>query len=148
MFDMPNPDQFKAGVRASFDATSPTYGTAGDYHWAFAQRLVERAPLRPGLQVLDVATGTGPAAIMTARIVGLEGRVVGIDLSPGILELAKCNVAAAGLEQVQVVVGDAEQLDFPDEQFDGILCSSSIVKGLCKVIEDETGTQMSYDDAV
>ncbi len=116
------PAQFKAQVRKSFDATPLTYGAEGDYHWDFAKRLIEHAPLHGSQTVLDVATGTAPAALMAARIVGPYGRVIGIDISPGILEVAKHNVATAGAANIHLQVGDAEHLNFPDDNFDGVLC--------------------------
>jgi ubiquinone/menaquinone biosynthesis C-methylase UbiE len=88
---------------------------------------VEHAPLHEAQTVLDVATGTAPAAIQAARRVGDSGSVVGVDISPGILKLAKRNIAAMGLTNIQLHEGNAEQLVFPDESFDGILCSSAIV---------------------
>jgi len=118
---------FKAQVRSSFDATPPTYGAPGDYHWAFAKRLVDCAPLRRGHAVLDVATGTGPAARMAAQRVGPAGTVIGIDLSPGIIAVARHTSAAADSGMIRLLVGDAEQLPLADGAVDGVLCSSAIV---------------------
>src|SRR5579862_6941183 len=64
MVERTNSDVFRQQVQAAFDVTGPAYGTPGDFHWPFAERLIHRAPLAPGQHVLDVATGTAPAAIM------------------------------------------------------------------------------------
>jgi protein-L-isoaspartate(D-aspartate) O-methyltransferase len=127
MHDFTHAEQFKRVVRDSFDATPPEYGTNGDFHWLFARRLVGHAPIQLGQTVLDVATGTAPAALMAAQIVGSHGQVVGVDLSRGILERARQNIAASGLTNIRLQVGDAENLQVPAATLDGILCSSAIV---------------------
>jgi arsenite methyltransferase len=127
MFDRRHPDQWKQQVRASFDTTGPGYGRPGDYHWAFAERLVALAPLQPAQRVLDVATGTAPAAILAAQRVGPLGYVVGSDLSPGMLVLASQHLAAARVGNVAVFASDAEELAVRDRSVEGVVCSSAIV---------------------
>jgi protein-L-isoaspartate(D-aspartate) O-methyltransferase len=127
MFDPTQPDLFKQAVRASFDATLVGYGSHGDFHWQFARRLIDHAPLRAGDLILDIATGTAPAAIMAATQVGRQGFITGIDLSPGILALAQRNIAAAQLRNIALACGDAEHLPIRDGSVDGVLCSSAIV---------------------
>ena len=51
----------------------------------WAPRVLELAVLRPGLRVLDVACGTGVVARLAADAVGPDGRVAGLDMSPGML---------------------------------------------------------------
>lgn len=126
-FDRDQPDPFKQQVRRSFDATTASYGTNGDVHWQFARRLIDRAPLQPDQIVLDVTTGTAPAAIMAARIVGSGGRVMGVDLAPGILRLAQRNIVPARTDTIDLIGGNAEYLPFADNSFDVIVCSSAIV---------------------
>jgi ubiquinone/menaquinone biosynthesis C-methylase UbiE len=75
---------------------------------------------------LDVATGTGWAALAAAQHVGPTGRVLGVDLAPELLERARQKVAAAGLTQVEFRVGDAERLDLADQRFDVVLCASAL----------------------
>ena len=62
-----------------------------------AQRLVEVADLPPGGRVLDVATGTGHAAIAAAARLGPTGSVLGIDISEGMLEIARGTIEPLGL---------------------------------------------------
>jgi ubiquinone/menaquinone biosynthesis C-methylase UbiE len=128
MVERTNPEEFRHLVQAAFDATGPAYGTPGDFHWQFAERLLQHARLYPGQRVLDIATGTGPAAIMAARIVGACGQVVGVDLSPGMLAHARRNIAASGVPSIMLMRGSGDELPFLDEQFDAVLCSSSIVR--------------------
>jgi SAM-dependent methyltransferase len=81
-----------------------------------AERLVDAADLHAGWRVLDVATGSGNAAIAAAR---LNTSVVGLDYVPALLERARERAAAEGLE-IEFVEGDAESLPFPDGSFDAV----------------------------
>lgn len=85
-------------------------------------RLVELAGIRRGQRVLDVATGVGEPAITAARVVGPTGAVVGTDISPGMLEIARERAAGLGLDNVEFYEMDAEALDFPEGSFDAVLC--------------------------
>lgn len=79
--------------------------------------MLDMAGLHPGDHVLDVAAGSGDQALDIARRVGPDGRVVATDLSPGILEFAQANAAAAGLANVSVRVADGEDLPFESATF-------------------------------
>src|SRR6478752_3658833 len=82
-----------------------------------AEQLCETADLRAGWRVLDVATGSGNAAIAAARR-GCEA--VGVDYVPALLERGRIRAAAEHLD-VRFVEGDAEDLRFPDASFDAVL---------------------------
>jgi SAM-dependent methyltransferase len=108
-------DQFK-------QAQSFVWGM-GDYP-SFAERIeeaaaltVERAGVSAGERVLDVATGSGNAALRAARA-GAE--VTGLDLSPALLEVAKSRASEEGVE-IEFVQGDAEALPFADGEFDRVI---------------------------
>ncbi len=89
--------------------------------------VVELAQLKPGMQVLDLATGTGIVAIAAAKIVGSEGKVIGVDITPGMLAQAKSKIAAENLQNIELIEADIEVIDFDKESFDAILCSFAIV---------------------
>ena len=95
---------------------------SGDYHAVaaliavVAERLVDAADLHAGWRVLDVATGSGNAAIAAARL-GVES--VGVDYVPSLLERARMRADAEGLT-VELVEGDAEALPFEDASFDAV----------------------------
>jgi SAM-dependent methyltransferase len=82
-----------------------------------AERLCEAADLHAGARVLDVATGSGNAAIAAARC-GCEA--VGIDYVPALLERGRERALAEGLE-VEYIEADAEALPFEDASFDAVL---------------------------
>ena len=79
--------------------------------------LLARVDIRPGEDVLDVATGTGNAAL---RAAAAGAKVVGLDLTPELFERARARQAEFGVE-VDWVEGDAESLPFADESFDAVL---------------------------
>jgi SAM-dependent methyltransferase len=81
-----------------------------------AEHLCDTADLRAGWRVLDVATGSGNAAIAAARL-GCEA--VGVDYVPALLERGRERAAAEGLD-VELVEGDAEDLPFADVSFDAV----------------------------
>jgi ubiquinone/menaquinone biosynthesis C-methylase UbiE len=120
------PDDQKRRVVAGYNAMAETYDTR-HFMQVCARRLVARAAIPPGAQVLDVATGTGWAALAAAEHVGPTGRVLGVDLAPEMLAYAQQKMTAAGLTNVEFRVGDAERLDLADECFDVVLCASMLM---------------------
>jgi SAM-dependent methyltransferase len=82
-----------------------------------AEHLCETADVQAGWRVLDVATGSGNAAIAAARR-GCEA--VGVDYVPALLERGRVRAAAEHLD-VRFVEGDAEDLPFADASFDAVL---------------------------
>jgi len=80
--------------------------------------LVEYAQPKPGMQVLDLASGTGEPAISLALRVGAQGHVTALDLSAELLEIAAQRAQARGLSNFTIRQADAHSLPFPDESFD------------------------------
>jgi SAM-dependent methyltransferase len=85
-------------------------------------RIVDRIGMRPGSEVLDVATGTGNAAIPAAAT---GARVIGLDLVPDLLAVARRRAADAGVA-VEWLEGDAEDLPFEDGRFDVVLSTLGV----------------------
>ncbi len=109
-----------------FDRRAATYDR-DDFHHHVVSLLVAGAELRSGFRVLDIATGTGLLAIQAAQKVGPTGKVLGIDVSKGMLAEAHKKAAAAELRNIDFVLADAERLEFPRESFDRVFCSSALV---------------------
>jgi SAM-dependent methyltransferase len=78
--------------------------------------------LSPGDGVLDVACGTGNFSRDFARTVGVDGLVVGIDVSETMLTRAVEDTRRSGLSNAAYVRGDAQELPFVDESFDAVCC--------------------------
>jgi ubiquinone/menaquinone biosynthesis C-methylase UbiE len=91
-----------------------------------AADLVETAALARGEYVLDVACGTGVVTRLAAARVGREGRVVGVDVNPGMLDVARSLPAPDGAE-VEWREASAEALPFPDESFDVVCCQLGLM---------------------
>jgi SAM-dependent methyltransferase len=79
--------------------------------------VVERAGVEPGMDVLDVACGTGNATIPAAKA---GARVTGLDLAPRLLEIARERCADAMVE-IDFVEGDAQEMPFEDASFDRVV---------------------------
>ena len=86
------------------------------------RHLLERVSIEPGMEVLDIATGTGNVAIRAAQ---LGARVTGLDLTPELFERGRERAAEAGVE-IDWVQGDAEDLPFEDGRFDVVLSTFGI----------------------
>jgi SAM-dependent methyltransferase len=84
--------------------------------------LLARIELKPGQDVLDVATGTGNVAI---RAAAAGAQVVGLDLTPELFDTARRRAADADVT-VDWVEGDAEDLPFDDERFDLVLSTFGV----------------------
>jgi len=88
----------------------------------FGRRLIELAGIRPGMWVLDVATGPGEPALTIARRVGPRGLVAGVDFSPTMLRGARARARALGVRNAQFHEMDAERLTFESLTFDRVVC--------------------------
>lgn len=103
-------------VRRIFDKTASDYDRIerllafGTGPWYRGQAL-QRAGLGPGQHVLDVGFGTGLVAREALRLIGPEGRLVGVDPSPGMMQ-------QAGAMGVELLTGRAEALPRPDASSD------------------------------
>jgi SAM-dependent methyltransferase len=107
-------EEFKERQRAIWGTGD--YPTLSRYISDVGERVVARAGVELDMDVLDVACGTGNAAIPAARA---GARVTGLDLVPTLLEHGRQRAAAAGVE-VEWVVGDAEELPFDGDSFDRV----------------------------
>ena len=112
----PLPDPAKRQVRATW-ATGDYGAIARHEFWQTGERLVRRLDVRPGEDVLDVACGTGNAALRAATA---GARVVGIDLTPELFATGRALAAEAGVE-ITWLEGDAEAMPVADESFDVVL---------------------------
>jgi SAM-dependent methyltransferase len=86
-----------------------------------AEALVEDAQIGSGQTVLDVATGPGDPALSVARLVGPEGKVVGVDPAPEMVAAARRAAEQLGFGNSQFEVAYAGDLPFPADAFDAVI---------------------------
>lgn len=116
-------EQQKAGrVRGVFDSVASKYDVMNDVmsmglHRVWKAYTVGVANLRPGMQVLDIAGGTGDLARAFARRVGPSGTVLHTDINEAMLRQGRDRLLDEGLV-LPTVICDAESLPFPSERFD------------------------------
>lgn len=84
------------------------------------------AELHSGDVVLDLGSGAGADVLIAARRVSPGGRVIGLDMTPGMLELARKNAAEAGADNVEFVEGYLEDIPLPDGSVDVVLSNCVI----------------------
>lgn len=114
----------KAQVTQMFDTISKDYDGLNrvisfgiDIKWR--KRVVQLLKAKKPESILDIATGTGDLAIAMTKTGATK--IVGLDISPGMLEVGKHKVADKKLDEtISMVVGDSENLDFEDNSFDAV----------------------------
>jgi arsenite methyltransferase len=82
--------------------------------------------LQPGERVLDIGCGAGTDTLVAAQMVGLEGRVTGIDMTPEMLAKARAAAQELGARNVDFVEGEVEHLPFADGSFDVVISNGVI----------------------
>ena len=90
------------------------------------RNAVSRLRLEHGDTVLDIGCGPGTNFELLREAVGSEGRVIGVDLSPGMIERATERIETHGWENVETVCADATTLSFSADRFDGALATTAV----------------------
>jgi ubiquinone/menaquinone biosynthesis C-methylase UbiE len=88
----------------------------------WATDLADRAELRPGENVLDLACGTGVLARVAAERVGVSGRVAALDINPGMLNVARSLPPPVGGAAIEWCEGSATAMPYPDAGFQAVVC--------------------------
>jgi ubiquinone/menaquinone biosynthesis C-methylase UbiE len=102
-------------IAAHFDRRAPTYDGSA-MHRGLAKAVADFVRLRGVRDILDVGTGTG---LVLRSLPAGPWRLVGVDLSPGMLAIARASLPDARLD-----VADATHLDLPDASFDLVTCAT------------------------
>jgi len=104
------------GVAATYDRIGPNFFSS------FGKGLVEYCGITGGACVLDAACGRGAVLFPACKAVGQAGRVIGIDLSAGMIKESRRQAEREGMQNLRVLTMDAEMLAFPAASFDFVLC--------------------------
>jgi ubiquinone/menaquinone biosynthesis C-methylase UbiE len=137
-------------IRSIYDARAPTYDyeTGPDgFHPRQAADYVKWVSPVQGCKILDLACGTGAIGIACARLAGPSGFVIGVDISPASLKVARGKAEREKLRNVKFVEGDiadlvsewAEKEGIREGMFDVITCASAFV-----LVEDHPGAVKSW----
>ncbi|NET24407.1 class I SAM-dependent methyltransferase [Okeania sp. SIO1I7] len=121
-----NLNNYKQEIADLYTRRSDKYDNS-DWHWRIANRLVEYGQVDTGQKILDIATGTGHCAIAAAKLVGSSGKVIGIDIAPGMITKSQKKANIFGLNNLEFLLADAENIDFPANHFERIFCASAFI---------------------
>ncbi|RDH34012.1 S-adenosyl-L-methionine-dependent methyltransferase [Aspergillus welwitschiae] len=120
-------------IQSIYDERSPNYDTS--HHGALAEAYIRTAAPREGESVLDLACGTGLVSFLAEQAVGKSGLVVGVDISPGMLDVARHKAQQTGSNVTFLQhdisdlsgVGLERMLPRGEEGFDLITCAAALV---------------------
>ena len=91
------------------------------------EAMLDMAEVGSGHFVLDVAAGAGQQSLMAAQRVGPSGRVLATDISPDILDYALENARIKGLENLETLEADGEDMDLPPDSFDAAISRVGLI---------------------
>ncbi len=121
----------KAQVSTMFDDIAPRYDFMNRFLSVGIDSIWRRKAIglfkkdKPQV-ILDVATGTGDMAITAARILQPK-KIVGIDISEGMLGFGRKKIAEKGLgSTIELHSGDGETINFPNDTFDGVMVAFGV----------------------
>lgn len=118
------PMDYKSHISGIYDRTASSYGGFGTHFFdIFAERLIALAHCFPGANILDVATGRGAILKRAIQIIGMQGKAIGIDISPKMIEQTKREIHQ---QNVSLYCMDAEELSFEDRSFDIVYCGFAL----------------------
>jgi demethylmenaquinone methyltransferase/2-methoxy-6-polyprenyl-1,4-benzoquinol methylase len=118
----------KEEARRSYDRISRFYDyLTGAFERKYALMALERLSIQEGDRVLEIGFGTGHCLRHIAESVGQTGKACGIDISSGMLQVAKRRLGRAGLmDRAELYCGDAATLPYGDSTFDAVFMSFTL----------------------
>lgn len=125
-------------ISNEYDSLNRVISLGSDVKWR--KKVIRLVSEKQPESLLDIATGTGDLAIQFAQNTSI-GRIVGLDLSEGMLDVARKKIHDKALnDRLMFVKGDSEQLPFPDNDFEAITISfgirnfENLNKGLSEIL--------------
>jgi len=117
------PAEAQRRAASTYNAAADSYDASALGFWNyFGRRTIELLSLPSASRVLDVCCGAGASALAAAEVVGPAGKVVGVDISQRLLELARTKATQRNHSNVEFELGDMLSLRFPSESFDAVVC--------------------------
>ncbi|MFX0152029.1 MAG: class I SAM-dependent methyltransferase [Candidatus Hodarchaeota archaeon] len=117
----------KDHIAGIFTRAAPIYDqVAFKFFSYFGKRLVELMEIPPRVKVLDVAAGRGASLFPASEQIGPEGSVIGINISEGMVKETTNEIISRGFSNATMIQMDAENLIYPNNSFDIILCGFGI----------------------
>ena len=123
-------------ISKNYDGLNRVISFGIDVSWR--KKVVKIVSKNNPQQILDIATGTGDLALMMSQL--NPTKIVGLDISEGMLEVGKQKISKANLsDKIEMVVGDSENMPFDDNTFDAITVSfgvrnfANLDKGLTEI---------------
>ena len=124
-------------ISGNYDGLNKVISFGTDAKWK--QKILKMVAASQPKSILDIATGTGDLAILFASTSATE--IIGLDISQGMLDIGKKKIAAQHLDsKIQMVLGDGENIPYPDNHFDvitvayGVRNFENLEKGLTEIL--------------
>ena len=124
-------------ISGNYDGLNKVISFGTDAKWK--QKILKMVKASQPKSILDIATGTGDLAILFASTSATE--IIGLDISQGMLDIGKKKIAAQHLDsKIQMVLGDGENIPYPDNHFDvitvayGVRNFENLEKGLTEIL--------------
>jgi ubiquinone/menaquinone biosynthesis C-methylase UbiE len=118
----------KAAAKAAYNKLSPWYDAlAGSSERKYTQEGLRKLGAKEGEIILEIGFGTGHSLVALAQNAGAHSKVYGVDISEGMLKVARSRLKKAGLTgRVELRLADAAQLPFENELFDAVFMSFTL----------------------
>jgi demethylmenaquinone methyltransferase/2-methoxy-6-polyprenyl-1,4-benzoquinol methylase len=124
-------------ISGNYDGLNRVISFGIDVKWR--KKVLQLVSAKKPKTVLDIATGTGDLAILMTNTSAEE--IIGLDISAGMLEVGKKKIAEKKLDsKIQMVLGDSENIPYPDNYFDAITVAfgvrnfETLEKGLAEIL--------------
>jgi ubiquinone/menaquinone biosynthesis C-methylase UbiE len=121
---LPNPKDYWASRTAGWSAGAADGASTDD---TFDRALIDDAAIVPGMDVLDLAAGSGDPSVTIATLLAGNGSVTAYDMTYDMLAMAVGRRDKLALANFRIVTGDMAALPFPDASFDAVTCRNGLM---------------------